>query len=492
MTVSPRTRDSARLAALAVGVLVLVVLLLGARQSVMSIDEGIWNHVARAWVEDGVPPYQGPIENKTPGIYYLFALSYLLVGPGYGLPRLLGIAALLGCCAALHALTRRLCDRTAALTAALVAGLAMASRAVQGPEASMTESFMVAFVTLGLLLVVTAAPLASSGRWRRFLAAGAALGLGIAFKQVALTSAGALAAFAWAATPADRRTLRTWTGDLAVIACGILLATAATMIPLWLAGVSAAEYWRGAWLILLDPGSSVHTLGGRVAQFQRRFRDPITTLTIVFGIFLLCRRPLVARGVPWGALVAWCGVDWVGVLASGWFFPHQFKQVIPALSACAGIVASLAAGQAWRWNVEPSRSLLVVLVVAALVVLPQAAILDAPFGRRVSDVEANAVRVGEWVRDRTSPDDLVFGWVRGGSVQTISGRRSPTRYFNANFVTSEAALAEVQADLARRPPRIVVVEESTPDWLAAELRARYDLVLRDRRFSVFERRRGGP
>ena len=48
-----------------------------------SNDEGIWNYIARVWCENRIPPYLGTIENKTPGIFELFAGSYLFFGVDY-------------------------------------------------------------------------------------------------------------------------------------------------------------------------------------------------------------------------------------------------------------------------------------------------------------------------------------------------------------------------------------------------------------------------
>jgi hypothetical protein len=472
---------------LVTGALVVLALLVAARDKQIGIDEAIWTYVARVWVEDGVPPYQGPVENKPPGIFYVFALSQALTGPGYMVPRLLAVAAIAGCCLALYGIGRRLGDRLTGSMAALVCGLAMASQAVRGREPAMTESYMVGCTALAILLVVMAAPRAPRARRWPMLAAGLALGGGLAFKQVAGASALAVAALAWMLTPSGDRRVARWGADMMLAVAGALLATAISLAPLLVAGVSLAEYWQGAWLLLFDPGSGLTGLGPRLQRLWGKMAHPLSTLTVLFGAFLLCRRPLVARNVAWGAIAVWSAFEWLGVSASGYFFAHQFRQVVPVLSLAAGVLASLAVSALGRWRLGPTTAPGVMVALVALAMIPQQPVLDVVTGRAPRPAYAPHGEVGAWVRDHTRPGDLVFPVVFGGIVQAVSERRSPSRYFNDHFLKTPAARAEALGDLARRPPRMIVVEGGPPDWLAGVL-ADYRPVHRQERFTVFERR----
>lgn len=463
--VSPRPRLEWVIAAL-----VLCVLASVSADKPMGFDEGIWFHVARAWVDDGVPPYQGPVENKPPGIFYLFALSYLAAGVDQTLPRLAGIVALLGVGLACYALARRVAGRNAGLAAALIAGLTMAW--LDGPDTSATESFMILGATAAIACVVGASALDAPGpRRRAMLGAGAALGAGVVFKQTAVVTAPALVAFAWALTPRNLRTARRTAGDAAWMTLGAVLVTAASLVPLWIAGVAFREYVGGAWLILLDPGSGNPLPGSpleRLITHEVWRKSPLLLLVAVAAVFLGLRRRLTRHGVPWGAVALWIVLDTSGALAARSFFAHHFKQLVPAMAVAAGILVAELLDAVARRGLDggrAARARAAALTLVALPLLPYATAVNRVLGPPRDARRGKELEVASWVGRHSAPRDPVFTFVGGGLVQAASGRPSPTRYFNRNFIKSEGAIREVLRDLEARPPRIVVVEYRVPPWL---------------------------
>jgi hypothetical protein len=471
-----------------VGAVVVAALVLSASTFPMYIDEGIWNHVARGWVVDGQPFYQGPVENKTPGIFYVFGLSYWLFGQGHAFPRALGIVAILACCATVYALGRRISDRVAALTAVLVLGLATSSRVVDGPETAMTESFMLAFTTLAVYHVEVAVTGGTRRRWR-MLGAGLLLGLAIAFKQIAVITALVLPLWAWMRAPAAERSGRQWRADMLLIVAGCVLATAASIAPLLLAGVTLEEYWRGAWLILLDPGTGAESLAERIERFQKRFVHPVSSMVYTVGLFALAGGRLGAAGVPWRLLLAWFGLDAIGAAASGRFHGHHFRQFFPEASLAVGALTSLVVNQVAAWGfVRARRAAAVLLTALALTLVPQRAVwalLGEP--QRLPRLRVMESVLAAWVRDNTTPDDYIYSWTSGGTVHGVTRRRSSSRYFNSNFVHAPEAIEEVQRDLQARPPRMVIVEREPPCWITLYLASCCRLVIRTITTDVWER-----
>jgi len=438
-----------------------------------------------------VPPYQGPIENKTPGIFYLFALSYRFFGLDPWPPRLAGIAAMLVGCLALAALGRRLFDATAGLVAALVAGLVFASRVVDGPEAAMTESFAVAWALLGLWQVERAT--AGDGtRGRRMLLAGLLLGLAIAFKQIAVVTGLVLALWAWARTPDGERTPARWAADMAVMGVGVVIATAASLLPLLAAGVGPVDYVQGAWLILLDPGSARWTVAERAVRFWARFEHPLSSLLVAAGAFVLLRRRLPVDAGPARLLLAWIAIDLAGVCASGNFYGHHFKQVVPPAALAAGVLAS-AGVRALASRPRPGRWLAPALLAAiALALFPQKPLAGLIQGRSTATRYEPQIRAGEWVRDRTGAGDFVFTYVWGGLPQAIAGRRSSSRHFNRNFLTTPGAARALQEDVRRHPPRMIVVDDDPPCWFQRHVRSCCRLVLASTAgYTIYERHPAG-
>ena len=124
------------------------------------LDEGIWEYSAWLWAVHGDPPYVGSFENKPPGIFLLYRLSYAAFGLNLWPVRILGVAAMVGTLLLLYELGRRYQGRIAGAMAALIFGLAMAHHVTDGYMLAVTEPFMVLFTALAFYLL-------SSVYWRR-------------------------------------------------------------------------------------------------------------------------------------------------------------------------------------------------------------------------------------------------------------------------------------------------------------------------------------
>jgi hypothetical protein len=112
-----------------------------------------------------------------------------------------------------------------------------------------------------------------------------------------------------------------------------------------------------------------------------------------------------------------------------------------------------------------ARARAAALALVALLLFPYATVRSRVLGPRRDVHRAFQLEVARWVRRHSEPGDGVFVFGGGGLIQTASGRPSPTRYFNRNFITSEEAIRQVRRDLDARPPWIVVVEHWRAPWL---------------------------
>src|SRR6476646_9732354 len=55
-------------------------------------EEAMWQYIGRNWVRNGLVPYAGGIDNKSPLIFLIFGLSDRAFGINFWFPRLLGVA----------------------------------------------------------------------------------------------------------------------------------------------------------------------------------------------------------------------------------------------------------------------------------------------------------------------------------------------------------------------------------------------------------------
>ncbi len=91
----------------------------------MGSDEGIWSYIGRIWSKNSIPPYVGAIENKTPGIFELYAISNILFGINIFFVRGLGILSIVLSSIVVFFIGRKLHSPLAGIFGMYVFGLTM-------------------------------------------------------------------------------------------------------------------------------------------------------------------------------------------------------------------------------------------------------------------------------------------------------------------------------------------------------------------------------
>ncbi|HEX2949353.1 MAG TPA: glycosyltransferase family 39 protein, partial [Armatimonadota bacterium] len=257
-TAAQPCRISQRAQVVLVSLVLLVLLLVRAfATSPFICDEGIWNYVANAWLHLGLPPYTGALENKAPGIFYLFGLSNVLFGLNFWFTRVLADVLMVLTGVLLYAIAKRLRGHNTAMLTYVLYGLTSSTDVMAGQLPSETETFMLTFTVLAAYGIIKAMDAGTKKRyiWTMFLA-GASLGCAITFKQIAILSCFGLFLFYLSLNMPYRKGFGTIIRDCSLIVCGLLAVTAVSVIPVLLSHVKLAAYLDGAWLILLEPGSS--------------------------------------------------------------------------------------------------------------------------------------------------------------------------------------------------------------------------------------------
>ena len=179
------------------GALIAVLFIANARPFTdLYTDEGIWYYVAFAWLKYYLPPYLGTVENKTPGIFYLFALAFRLFGLACWFPRLLGIIALGITSSAIYQIGKLLANRLAGTIAMLLYALCLTGGYLYNYLTALTETFMICFSVLAFLALITAQRTAHARGYRALLVlTGCCVGVAIAFKQIAVITSVAVVAY---------------------------------------------------------------------------------------------------------------------------------------------------------------------------------------------------------------------------------------------------------------------------------------------------------
>lgn len=425
----------------------------------MENDEGLWSYVARVWLDHGITPYTGAVENKTPGIFELYAISYFFFGLDVFFVRFLGILAILGNMFLLFRIGKQLRSRLAGVLAMYVFGLTATWNLLNGMAASYTETFMCFFITLSFYFLIH--PFKNIRSHWLLLLSGIAMGLAITFKQIAIVSIFPLLFFVLVVFYRDKA-LKTKLWSLCMIGFGIGTAIVVTMIPLFFYGVTMGDYVDGAWLILLNSGSR-SSLVDRMYGFMNTWFE--SRIVIFYFVFLLIAIfPKFLKKPYFIGLLVWMFFDFLGVNASGNLFGHHIKQLMPSLALITGIlldkvVVVMKVDESYK---KMSRFIMVLI----MILFPYQELVINGYVKGYPDPEKE---IALWMKAHTTEQDFVFGYGDlVGSVMAYSERLSPSKFYNATFVQSAQDWAIFMADMKRNPPKFIVADTRKTKYLMNE------------------------
>ena len=435
-------------------------------------DEGSWGYIGRVWSENNLPPYVGTVENKTPGIFELFALSNILFGVNVFFVRIIGGIAILITSLTVYSIGKKLHSHFAGIFSMAIFGLTMSWYLLNGPETAQTETFMVLFSTVSFYFVVKGK---ESLKWMLWIfLSGLSIGFAIAFKQIALTSAAALSIFFLLYFESIVTNSKKIAG-LLILGSGAVVATFISVIPLLLSHVSLTDYFNGAWLILLKPGSSAPAML-RVEECLNIFLNSRLVVFYPFIGLIIWQSELLKNKYFMGLMV-WLLFDFVGVNASGYYYGHQIKQLIPSLAVIIGIGLSNALSQQSREKSEmPSYAAVMVLFIIVLFFPYQQVITNGYKATRgyVDDKK----ELGIWLKEHTNKNDYVYIDSRDGIILSYSERVSSSKYFDMIFVTSTIESDQLLSDLENKPPRYYITPSiDGSSKIGKYILGNYDLLL---------------
>ncbi len=482
---------------LVVGAIVLAVVSLSGLP--IGNDESNWSITAQMWADDGRLPYRDVVTNKTPGIFIANYISYELFGSDIKVQRVFALVTVLLTALALYYLVKRIRNKHAAAFAAWLFVLIMPLDLVDGAFAQ-TETFMNLFRILSFLALLVC-PETIFGRkqsphfWT--VLSGIAFGLAVSFKQVALLDSIPLLFIIWRL--ASGRTL-SFLARVGSFAVGAVLGIVGSVLPLLLSGGTFAEYVKGAWAILFTSGIISESPFGRFSGFVKNYFEANLFLVIISTVGFVTLREKLVKGFAYSApLVVWILTDFVIYNAQGQYFDHHHKVLLLSGSIVFGVVADSilqrirVASNIPEKEVEQTRQqkyLCATLIVALFVFfVPFQPDYFHAVRNRLKGAQGNESQLlGKELSALTAPGDFIYVWgERVGPLYYYANRRPPTRQYLESLLGREGALQELQADLMRVKPSLIILPEGTvpPEWLAAFVLESYHLLFKSHGFSVF-------
>jgi hypothetical protein len=447
--VSPRARSILILAALT-----LALRAPGFFRPIMDIDEGSYAAIACRMLDGGLP-YRDGVENKFPGIFYVYRAIFAL----FGRYNMVAVHAAVGAFAlatalVLGAIARRLADsaRAAWLTALFYTVFSTAYYPKM--QAGNTEMFLVLPASLAVLAFVEA----PRRRWL-YLVAGLLAGVGTLLKQVAASLVGALVA---ARAVDDLRRRRLTAGaiaDAALLGLGWAAALAGCAVYLWRRGIlDDAIFWSWTYVFrhYLPSGTADH---GFAFNFVTSAIPYLATLAPL--VVPAVARAREARLLP---IWLWLASAFGAALIGGRMYGHYFLMTLPAWSVLGGIGAD-------RWlEARPgdARRLGGAVAFVAVGFFVYACVFEAAtesFWRP----SPNYVEAADWVRARSTADERIFVWGWFPPLYVRADRCPSTRFVYTHVLAGAAASgAEARGhsvpegwqmlarDLEADPPRFVL------------------------------------
>ncbi|MGC8894338.1 MAG: ArnT family glycosyltransferase [candidate division WOR-3 bacterium] len=455
----------------------------------IAIDESLWSYIANLWVRYGVPPYVGAIENKSPGIFEVFALTNLLFGVNYWLPRLLGVLSMAAATLLISYLGRVLHGRLAGAFAGVIFGLMMSWVRMEGYWPAQTESFMVLFTALGFFLLIMDGRTKGIAGHVLVFASGLAAGLAIQFKQVAVFSAAAMFLFILLEFKISLRDKLFCRGGLFL--AGVATGVVVMLIPLFLSGVTLWDYIDGAWFILFQGGTAAPMAIRLTKGYNFWFRSEGVLIWVFVFIFIIQFRSFRDAGIPFWGIITWLILDFIGANSSGYYYGHQLKQVIPPVALAGGIgIAQVFRSLVKSGAISPDR-----FSSRAMLSLGILALVLWGFSSTKTQQEArldSQKNLGLWLRENTTREDYIYvnTLARGGwAILAYAERRCPSRYFNYMFLSRRGAMEEFSRDMHERKPKFIVDRPGDPwmniSWFQGFLDSNYVLVKTEGDFRIF-------
>lgn len=439
-----------------IGSFLSVVLLFIVLYPYMSYDEGLWNYIGGVWARNGLPPYVESIENKTPGIFILFAISEIVSNGSLLFIRVLGVISLLVSSFFIFKIVKQLYNEFTGIIAMCIFGFVCCWFVLDGYSTAQTETFMVLFSVFAFYNLIKA-KYSSNFRLLMFFS-GLFLGLAISFKQIALTTFIAFVLFYFIYL-IPQKTIKLKLIGLILFIFGVLsIITLLCLILYGFFGISVLDYIDGAWLILLNSGSKAPNTEMRISQFIRVFIFSKFIIFYVFLFFFIYKFKFISNPFIKG-LVLWLIIDFFGVNASGYYFGHQIKQLIAPLSIIVAITISFIFDNYLR-SITDKRMLLGLIIFLFFpyhqVLITGVELLN---GKPIIYKE-----IGNWIENNTLKDDYVY--LLGADDNMIkaladSKRVSSSRYFSSIFIAGDKENKEVLKSLKINSP-VFILKEATP------------------------------
>ena len=408
---------------------------------VLNFDEAMWQYIGRNWIRNGLMPYSGGVDNKSPLIFLIFGISDRLFGVNFWFPRLLGIIVQSAGLFLLYKIAEKTISHRAGLFAICFYGLALAWRTTGGKYVSFTETYSITFI----LGAVYTCMLFRDERDSFF--GGLLAGVGLGFRLSAIFGILPLLVFNF------NRSRKTGS----IFFLGILSAAGFLLLLGFWAGIHLNDYIFYGFTDNFGSGSPTsHSLAWEAQGFADGFfySELLLFYPAVVAYFFIKKEMDFLKG--------WLMSEFIGIVVLGIYARNHFKELLPAMSLMSAFVVDRLIEND---QMAPRRFMLGIwilffpksfepLFAIKKFFLPGNA--SSVHNKSLAYEDENKKKdIGLWIRNNTKTEDKVFVAGYGAQIQAYSERQSPSIYFNATQTPS--AKKRLFADLLKNKPALLVI-----------------------------------
>jgi hypothetical protein len=434
----------------------------------MSADEAMWHYIGRNWFRNGLVPYSGGVDNKSPLFFAIFGLSDKLFGVNYWFPRVFGTLCQTAGIYYIYKIANQIAGRQAGILAISFYGLSVLWHGADGRYVSYTETYEVMFIIISFYFFISAQSKKS------FFISGFMAAIGLCFRLSAFF--GIVALFIACLYKRKEFTPIFCLGVLA----GILFPALAGI----LAGINLHDVFTYALADNFGSGSTTdHSFLWRMVQFYNMF---FYSEVILFYPLVLVYL-FIKRRIDW--LILWLIFAFIGINVVGNYARVDLKEMLPAMSLMGAFAMTHLIN---TFNISLRQVMLIVWICfSPKIVEPfvnfkrlftgefQKAenFCHEPF---IQPDESASRQLGWWVKANTAPNEKVFVAGYGSQVQAYSERISPSIYFNAT--QTRIAKERFFKDMKQNKPAVILVPlfPEYKQYIDADLRLYVDeLVAKD-------------
>jgi hypothetical protein len=407
-------------------------------------EEAMWQYIGWNWFHNGLTPYSGGVDNKSPLIFAIFGLSDKLFGTNFWFPRLIGTFCQSVGLYFIYKIAKHIAGKLAGIFALTIYGLSLLWKNTGGSYVSFTETYAMMFIIISFYKCVTGV------KKKDFFISGVLAGLGLGFRLSACF--GILAIF----ISATRKSI----GSAILFLTGVLAAATAVAIIFSISGIELRNFLIYGFTDNFGTGSATdYNASWRLERFMETFfySELILFYPFVIGYFFISKKI--------DFITIWLISEFIGINLLGIYARNHLKDVLPALSLMSGIcLASLT--ETYKVPVKPIMIIIWITFFPKVLdplfnlkklIMPASEDVEKYCHQPIQQTDDGEKKLGLWIKSTINEHEKLFVAGYGARVQVYAERQSPTIYFNVT--QTRIAKERLFHDLNTANPEMIAVPQ---------------------------------